>query len=516
MRNRWTFWPAALALVVISLIPFFLVDVPAVLDYPNHLARMFVLAHPDDPILSRFYAPHWRVLPNLGFDALGVLMLKVLPVHIGGRILLATSLVAPMLGVFAYSRAAFGKLGVWQLAAVLTAFNGIFFLGFMNFLLATGLAFAAAGLWLMLRRQGRDGLCLLFRALASALLFLCHIFGVFLFALLIACQEIARGHKAESTNQAPITPRGLLLIVIALLPAILLYFASPLSDQTADVYGWDGSHKIWTLFTPFMTYSKVLTLVTGLAVFSALILNWRSATFAPGTKLTLILLAVICVAAPVGLKGGTMIDIRLALMMGLLLFGGVQLNLSAPQEKAMVLAVAALVVLRSVSTGAGWLDHRNDLADLRAAIASIEPGARVLAARDKNPQSDAVTPSRNLPDVQPLDRDLPALLVIERRAFWPGLFADAAQQPLTVRPPYDGIAQALGDPLHQPLGDPLQWSWWTAADPARGAQVPPYQGHWRQDFDYVLLIDRPPSLRPPQNFIPIYVGHYAALWRLAH
>ena len=47
-------------------IPFFLVDVPPVLDYPNHLARFFVLAHPEDPVLSEMYAPNWRILPNLG------------------------------------------------------------------------------------------------------------------------------------------------------------------------------------------------------------------------------------------------------------------------------------------------------------------------------------------------------------------------------------------------------------------------------------------------------------------
>ena len=69
------FWLAALALVLISLVPFVVVDVPAVLDYPNHLARIFVLAHPDDPDLSRFYAPHWRILPNLWFDVLGVALL---------------------------------------------------------------------------------------------------------------------------------------------------------------------------------------------------------------------------------------------------------------------------------------------------------------------------------------------------------------------------------------------------------------------------------------------------------
>ena len=190
MRATHTLWLAAL--IAALLIPFLLVDVPPVLDYPNQLARWFVLGHTDDPILSHFYAPNWHLTPNLGFDPLGVALVKLLPVHVAGRIVLALSLLAPVLGALLYAKAAFGKWTVWPLGVSLIGFNGIFFLGFVNFLLATGLAFAAAGLWLWLRRQGRDRDAVLMGAAASALIFLCHIFGVALFALLIGAQEIAQ------------------------------------------------------------------------------------------------------------------------------------------------------------------------------------------------------------------------------------------------------------------------------------------------------------------------------------
>lgn len=364
------FWLAATALILISLLPFFVVDVPAVSDYPNHLARIFILAHPNDPILSTFYAPHWTILPNLGLDILGVGLLKVLPVHVGGRILLAMSLLAPPLGVFAYARAAFGRLTVWSLATILTAFNGIFFLGFMNFLLSVGLAFAAAGAWLSLRRGGRDGLCLLVGGLSSALLFLCHIFGLALFALLILCQELAR-EREPAPGTAEARARSIALIAGALVPALLLYLLSPLSGHDSGIQGWDGKHKLWGLFIPFMTTSKTLTLVTAFAVFSLIILRWRQAIFAPGTKLALIILALIYLAAPVTFKGGTLIDIRLSLMMGLLLFAGVDPQLTAPWKNWGMVTVAFLVGLRSLTTGLAWYDHRGDLADLRSTLARI-------------------------------------------------------------------------------------------------------------------------------------------------
>lgn len=47
-------WPAAALLISAALLlPFLVVDVPAVVDYPNHLARFYILAHSGDPVLLR-------------------------------------------------------------------------------------------------------------------------------------------------------------------------------------------------------------------------------------------------------------------------------------------------------------------------------------------------------------------------------------------------------------------------------------------------------------------------------
>ena len=334
-------------------------------------------------------------------------------------------------------------------------------------------------------------------ALASALIFLCHIFGVALFALLIAAQEIAQPRSD--------LPRRALLVVLALAPALALYLLSPLSGHDAAMAGWDGKHKFWDLFTPFMTSSKPLTLATGLIVLWALILLWGSAQFAPGTRIALAVLFLIYLAAPVTLKGGTFIDVRFALMMGLLVFAGLRPRLAADKERWLLLGIFTLVALRSLYTGAMWLDHRHDLADLRAAMAKVEPGSRVLAARSHNPATDAATPERLFPDTERLDSHLPALLVIERRAFWPNLFADPVQQPVTVRPEYARLAR--------PLYDPLDW------DAFKGPLTPellafaPYLRDWREDFDTVLLIDRPENSAPPEGLTPLYVGSYAALYK---
>jgi hypothetical protein len=485
---------------VLLLLPFALVDVPPVLDYPNHLARMFVLAHPGDPILSRFYAPHWAVLPNLGFDVIGVVLLKVLPVHVSGRVLLAMSLLAPPLGVMAYSRAAFGRITGWALASSVAAFNGVFFLGFMNFLLSLGLGFAAAGLWLVLRRRGWTA-AVIAGALSAALLFFCHIFGVLLFALLIGCAELENLWRTRKALNGSEIVRAAAALVVTLAPALILYRLSPLSGAS-DAYGqWEYWRKGWELFTPFMSYSKPLTLLTGALLFGFLIMSLRGARFAPGAKLALAVLALLFLAAPDNFKGGTFLDVRLALMLGLLLFAGI-----APAPRWVLgagIALVALVALRSLSVAMVWNQHNHDLADLRAAIAQVPAGAKVLALQ--GPQGDAA--DRLIPDLYRLDSHLPALLLIERRAFWPLLFADASQQPLIVRPPYDRIAQPLG-------GDTADWALLQQPLSAATLAKTPYLKNWRGDFDDVLLIDPPEPIAPVPGLVPLYAGRYARLWRI--
>ena len=59
------FW--LLALLVVT--PVFLVAVPPLADYVNHLARMRVISVQGiDPNLSAFYKIDWQLIPNLAMD----------------------------------------------------------------------------------------------------------------------------------------------------------------------------------------------------------------------------------------------------------------------------------------------------------------------------------------------------------------------------------------------------------------------------------------------------------------
>jgi hypothetical protein len=57
-------------LLVGSLVPTVVVAIPAMVDYPNHLARMHILAAAGTPEENPFYTVRWRAYPNLAMDVI--------------------------------------------------------------------------------------------------------------------------------------------------------------------------------------------------------------------------------------------------------------------------------------------------------------------------------------------------------------------------------------------------------------------------------------------------------------
>jgi hypothetical protein len=108
-----------------------------------------------------------------------------------------------------------------------------------------------------------------------------------------------------------------------------------------------------------------------------------------------------------------------------------------------------------------------------------------------------------------MDSHLPALLLIERRAFWPLLFAHPAQQPIRVLPPYNKLSMSVGMPV--------KWQWLGERSySALQLAVAPYLPNWRSNFDAVLLIDPPAPLPPIAGLSLLHHGDYAQLYKIEH
>jgi hypothetical protein len=432
-------------LCAILLAPLALVDLPPLLDYPNHLARAVVLAFGgSDPVLSRMYASHWAIIPNLGTDLMLPPLLHILPIHLAGRIVLGCVILLPVIGTIAYSRATFGTRSAWPLASALVAYNGTLLLGFVNFIAAIGIALLIAAGWIAWReRYPRRTVAL--AGIGTVALFFCHLMGLVFFYALIAGYELERlwSHR---TQRAAMLARLAALVPLIAAP-LGLYLISLLAPLPAETEFSSLANKAWQLVLPFANYLLPLDIATGCMVGGFLLacIATGRCRITLNAGLALLLVAGLYLAAPWAFKGTYFLDTRFAIMLGFLLFGAV-LPTALPRgaRLAAVTVFTLLFGIRMATVAFAWHGHRHDVADMRSVIATVEPGARVFIASVSPEEAPGYwrngPPSRWLSNGIRVDYHLPALLLIERRAFWPFLFDNPSQQPVETLQPYRELA----------------------------------------------------------------------------
>jgi hypothetical protein len=502
LDRPFTWWVAFAFAALLLVAPLTVVDMPPLLDYPNHLARMLILAAGDaDPILSRFWAPAWGLLPNLATDLVIPPLSHIMPINVAGRLALGAILLLQFAGVVVYHRAAFGKRSWWSLGAALVACNAVFLLGFMNFVAGLGPALLVAALWIA-ARETRPVLAIAGAMLGLLALFFCHIAAVLFCAVLIGAQEIAMlvAYWRRGGSSISAALRRVAALVLALGPTAALYAASALSQTEGPSCWVTPSRKAINLLVPFMNYYGALDLLTALTVLCVLVSGlWAQGGRAhPGTVLAACILFAMYLAAPFEAKGGAFVDTRFPVMLGLLLFAGFRPQVPSAIGPAVAFALAALFVLRTGLVVHTWTEHAQDLTQIRASIAAIEPGSRVLvvsAEKAAAPDYWRHSPrSRVIARFMTVHSHLGALVTLERRAFIPLLFAVRSQQPLQVKPPYDRLAAAVSAPPDYRL---LARERWLQDE----LEFAPYLPLWQDNFEYVLLLlaDAVPDV---QTFLP--------------
>jgi hypothetical protein len=506
-QGRAAWWLATLVAAALLVSPLFVVEVPPLEDYPNHLARMYLLAYgARDPVLSHMYAPAWHIIPNLGMDLITPPLVQVLPLHVAGRIVLGLVMLLLFAGMIVLHRAIHDRRSWWPLASALITCNGIFLLGFLNFLLGIGVALLVGAFWTA-KRERQPVLAAAGLTFGAILAFFVHMMGLVFLGTIVTC-TIAEDALNCSKDWFRVTIRRALVVAIAFVVPILLYFSSPLAAVPGLTrYGsWKG--KVGRLFVAFVNYNLwldgcVVLLVCLVAIYC--IASGRNRV--PQRSLFAIsLLLAAYIVAPWAIKGNAWFDFRFALMATIVVFVGLDPIL----PRNIALGVAALLAIvfaaRTAVIAEVWYKHNADITGVRQTISAVPAGSRVLVVRAQTEQE------RGFPRTLPgeflygrTDDYLSALLIPERKAFWPLLFTTPSQQPLTVLPPYDSLSASTEDPPDYSV----------LRDPAQAAPFP-YLRDWRRRFDYVLLMD-PDDVRPGTNDLePVSKSNVAKLFVIRH
>src|SRR5579862_12039 len=140
----------SLILAAMLLLPIWMIAFPPLLDYPNHLARAFVLAHLNDSQFSfaQFYRSDWGAYPYLGMDASLAVLGRIFPIETAGRVYLSLCALALPAAAWFFLGQAQPDAEAASQWSLLIAYNVFFLEGFLNFDLSVAVGFLALGFWL--------------------------------------------------------------------------------------------------------------------------------------------------------------------------------------------------------------------------------------------------------------------------------------------------------------------------------------------------------------------------------
>ncbi|MEZ5931419.1 MAG: hypothetical protein R3F54_05630 [Alphaproteobacteria bacterium] len=453
---------------------------------------MHVIGNVDrNAMLGERYGIDFDLIPNIAMDIAVPWLARTMPLDLAGRVLLGACLVFTLLSVAFLHRTLFNQWSSTPLLAGLIVYHGSFMAGMVNFSLGIGLVPAALAVWIRLQRA-RTAWRLLIGSLMTLGLYLCHLVAVGAYGLLVIGYALAitRDDGDHAAGRRPLFAELATAAATGLLPLVLFLRIALGQDAEGAPAGIVYGGVVWklkALLSPLANYSLTLdlasfALITGLALIAA-----RSGRLALDRRMVpgLLLLALAFVLAPKALWTGGVFDQRLAVLLALMLIASTRF--SAPPTswwQAASILLALLFVLRIGVLTSTWLDHRQDLAEMRRAIGLIEPGARLLVVRPDLKTAQRRAPERHRVFHHAVQlRSLPMLALTERSAFVSTIYALPGQQPLTLKPPYD----RLGGRGHAdlPTLEDLAAALAPGADPAT---VSEQIRHWPSDFDYVLML----------------------------
>ena len=139
------------SITALAILPVFLVEIPAMNDYPGHLARMYLLASigtPDQNPYYYFYLPY--IYPNLAMDIVVPFFARFMDVASATKAFLILSQILVVSGAVALEMAVKKRHEFAGFAGAAVLYSLPFAWGFLNFEFGVGLALWGLAAWFAL------------------------------------------------------------------------------------------------------------------------------------------------------------------------------------------------------------------------------------------------------------------------------------------------------------------------------------------------------------------------------
>ena len=202
-------------LIIAALAPVLLVPIPAMVDYPNHLARMYIIAADGTADASPYYQVQWALTPNLAMDLVVPQWGRLIGVENAARLFLLLSQVLIVSGAIVLEFAVKGRSRLAGFAAVMFLYCLPFSWGFANFEFAFGVALWGIAAMLTVAERSWP-LRLATNAGYVVALFAAHFFALGIYGAVLGWHELWRAWE----RRAPYRETAARLLVLAVPAAV--------------------------------------------------------------------------------------------------------------------------------------------------------------------------------------------------------------------------------------------------------------------------------------------------------
>ncbi len=410
-----------LLLGLIAAIPILAVRLPPILDYPNHLARMHILATlPNTPELARYYRIAWSPIPNLALDATVPWLARLVGLEPAMRLFLGATLLGLAGGCLALHRVTFQRWSLWPLTAFLVLYNRMLLWGFLNYLAALALMLWGFAAWTAMERRPAIQRIAVGTIFATAI-YLAHFaaFGCYALAVMALSFAPVSGEPFSFSHGL----RRAVPAVLTLLPAAALFLAAPTSGGSTEVAYGNIFRKLDMPVSLFDNYNRIFDGATFGIVIIAVAVGLARGQIAIDRRLRWPVIAVLVafVILPSRLFSASGIDHRLPVAIALLFIAAADWG-KIKHLRLVCAAVLLLFLVRMEVILTIWGEADSEYDSLRPALALIEPGASVAVASPASSVQAGGVPLLHFP----------TLSIVTRNSFVPTLFADPLQQPVVL------------------------------------------------------------------------------------
>jgi hypothetical protein len=462
---------AALILAALILaVPLWLVAMPAMPDYPAHLATFWLIGGGVSP----FYHVAWSFVPNLASEILVPALARFFGLAAATSLFLSLAVGMWVLGGGLVQRALYGRIGIAPLLGAFFAYNANFLWGFFNYDFAAGLALVLFAAWIATEGKG-EALRLTGFAAGATFLYFCHIFAVAVLLVMIA------GYEAGSGSHMRRWGRSIARVSLIFLPAALAFlFLRPKGDAGRVIFNLADTarDRFESLIGTGFDQPLYLLPLLLLGLWLLALLSGRARVHRAMIPVLAMLLPG-ALFAPESAMGGWGVHLRLPALFCVVLFAATDFTIGRRLAAAAAIALLAMIGANAAALTRTWHATDRQFRELRAALDHLPRGQRLMSVMDNPGGTASDQPYWHLAE----------LAIMDRGDMTPLMFATQGQHVVALAPAFRHWAATTAEQGSPPNVTELAGlaSGEVKADPA-ATKIFPYLIHFPCHYDEALVI----------------------------